>query len=47
LIKEVAVEGLRLRRDFYCIYRKEKVVSRLLGEFIAFVRGKASGLATV
>jgi len=47
LVKEVAIEGLRLRRDFYCIYRKEKVVSRLLGEFIAFVRGKASGLATV
>lgn len=47
LVKEVAIEGLRLRRDFYCVYRKEKIVSRLLGEFIAFVRAKASGLATV
>ncbi len=47
LVKEVAIEGLRLRRDFYCVYRKEKIVSRLLGEFISFVRAKASGLATV
>ncbi len=47
LVKEVAIEGLKLSRDFYCIYRKEKIVSRLLGEFIAFVRAKASGLATV
>jgi len=41
LVKEVAVEGLKLRRDFYCIYRQERVVSRLLGEFIAFVQAKA------
>jgi len=42
LAKVVKVEGLRLRRDFFCIYRKEMIVSRLLGEFIAFARGKAS-----
>ena len=47
LVKEVAIEGLRLSRDFYCIYRKEKIVSRLLEEFIAFVRARASGPATV
>ncbi len=41
LVKEVAVEGLKMRRDFYCIYRKERVVSRLLGEFIAFVQARA------
>ncbi len=42
LAKVVKVEELRLRRDFFCIYRKEMIVSRLLGEFIAFARGKAS-----
>ena len=38
LVKQVEVEGLQLRRDFYCIYSKERVVSRLLNEFIAFVQ---------
>jgi len=42
LVKQVAVEGLELRRDFYCVYRPERVVSRLLTEFIAFVRARAS-----
>jgi len=42
LVKQVAVEGLELSRDFYCVYRKERVVSRLLGEFIAFVQTRAS-----
>ncbi len=42
LVKQVAVEGLKLKRDFYCIYRKERVVSRLLSEFLAFVRVRAS-----
>lgn len=42
LVKQVAVEGLKLKRDFYCIYRKERVVSRLLSEFLAFVQARAS-----
>jgi DNA-binding transcriptional LysR family regulator len=42
LVKQMAVEGLELRRDFYCVYRKERVVSRLLGEFIAFVQARAA-----
>ena len=41
LVKEVYVDGLRLSRDFYCIYRRERVLSRLLEEFIAFVRARA------
>lgn len=40
LIKVVGIEGLRLRRNFYCIYRKERIVSRLLKEFIAFVESR-------
>jgi len=36
------VEGLELRRDFYCVYRKERVVSRLVGEFIAFTQARAA-----
>jgi DNA-binding transcriptional LysR family regulator len=42
LVKQVAVEGLKLSRDFYCVYRKERVVSRLLSEFIAFVQARAA-----
>ena len=38
MVKQVKVEGLDLDRDFYCIYRKERMVSRLLGEFITFVQ---------
>jgi len=41
LVKQVAISGLRLNRDFYCVYRRERVVSRLLGEFIAFVRTRS------
>jgi DNA-binding transcriptional LysR family regulator len=40
LVKQVPIEGLKLTRSFYCIYREERVVSRLLNEFIAFVRSK-------
>ena len=42
LLKQVTVEGLELRRDFYCVYRKERVVSRLLSEFIAFAQARAT-----
>ena len=42
LVKQVTVEGIKLKRDFYCVYRKERVVSRLLSEFIAFVQARAS-----
>ena len=38
LVKVVGVGELKLRRDFFCIYRKERIVSRLLDEFIAFVQ---------
>ncbi|MBL7119524.1 MAG: LysR family transcriptional regulator [Dehalococcoidia bacterium] len=41
LVKQVPVEGLRLSRSFYCIYRQERVVSRLISEFIAFVQAGA------
>ena len=41
LVKQVIVNDLRLSRDFYCIYRRERIVSRLLEEFIAFVQAKA------
>jgi DNA-binding transcriptional LysR family regulator len=37
LVKIVAVEGVTLKRNFWCIHRKQMVASRLLEEFIAFV----------
>ncbi|MDY6917376.1 MAG: selenium metabolism-associated LysR family transcriptional regulator [Chloroflexota bacterium] len=41
LVKDVPVRGPKLSRSFFCIYRQERVVSRLLNEFIAFVRSQS------
>ncbi len=41
-VKQVSVRGLKLRRDFYCVYRKERIVSRLHQEFINFIRTEAT-----
>jgi DNA-binding transcriptional LysR family regulator len=42
LVRQISVSGLRLSRDFYCIYRQERVVSRLLEGFIDFMKIEAS-----
>jgi len=42
LLKVISTPELKLKRDFYCVYRKERIVSRLLEEFLAFVRASAS-----
>jgi len=42
LVRDVAVTGMEQRRLFYCVYRQERVVSRLLSEFIAFVQTKSA-----
>ena len=42
LVKEVRIEGITLRRDFFCIYRKQRVVSHFLEEFISFVKERAA-----
>jgi DNA-binding transcriptional LysR family regulator len=41
-VSPVRLRGLRLRREFYCVYRKERVVSRLLEEFISYIRTEVS-----
>ena len=41
-IKQLALTGLKLKRDFYCIYHAEHMSSRLLQEFIGFIRERAS-----
>jgi DNA-binding transcriptional LysR family regulator len=38
LVKVVEIEGASLKRDFFCIYREQRVVSRLHAEFLTFVR---------
>jgi len=38
LVRQVGVRGLQLSRDFYCVYRQERVVSRLLEGFIDFIK---------
>jgi DNA-binding transcriptional LysR family regulator len=45
LVRQVGVKGLKLTRAFYGVYRRERVVSRLLAEFIAFVRVGSPQLA--
>ena len=42
LVKQVSVTGLDLKRDFYCVYRQERIVSRLLEEFINFIKIEVS-----
>lgn len=42
LVRQVGVRGLQLSRDFYCVYRQERVVSRLLEGFISFVKIEAA-----
>ena len=41
-VKQVRVRGLRLTRDFYGVYRQERAASRLLDEFISFVKTETS-----
>jgi DNA-binding transcriptional LysR family regulator len=41
LVQQVNVKGLRLKRDFYCVYRQERIVSRLLEVFIDFMKTEA------
>lgn len=41
LVRQVNVRGLHLNRDFYCIYRQERIISRLLEVFIDFTRTEA------
>ena len=38
LVRQITADELKLSRDFYCVYHKERVASRLLEEFITFVR---------
>ncbi|MFC1926002.1 LysR substrate-binding domain-containing protein, partial [Chloroflexota bacterium] len=40
LVKAVAIKELKLSRDFYCVYRNERVASRLLSEFISFIQAR-------
>ena len=44
LVGAVRIKGVPLRRDFFCIYRRVYLVSRLLEEFVAFVEARALNL---
>jgi DNA-binding transcriptional LysR family regulator len=37
-VRQVGVRELQLSRDFYCIFREGKIVTRLLDEFIGFIK---------
>ncbi len=38
LLKEVKIEGATFKRDFFCIFKKQRIASRLLEEFIVFIK---------
>ena len=38
LVEKLKLEDLEIRRDFYCIYHKERLESRLFKEFLTFVQ---------
>jgi DNA-binding transcriptional LysR family regulator len=38
LVKVIKVKGNTLKREYYCVYRKEKVVSRIADKFIEYIR---------
>jgi DNA-binding transcriptional LysR family regulator len=40
-VRPVRVKGIHMRRDFYCVYRQERIISRLLEVFINFIRLEA------
>jgi DNA-binding transcriptional LysR family regulator len=42
LVRQVLIDGVKMSRNFFCVYRREHIVSRLLGEFISFVRARAA-----
>jgi len=41
-VRQVPVRGIRLDRDFYCIYRREKTTPRLYEEFSNFMQIETS-----
>jgi len=41
LVHQVNVKGLKLTRDFYCVYRQERITSRLLETFIEFIKAES------
>jgi DNA-binding transcriptional LysR family regulator len=41
-VRQVEVEGLNLKRDFFCVYYGERATSHLLQEFIAFIRSRTA-----
>ena len=40
LVRIIHVQELNLRRNFFCVYRKKKTTSRLIDEFVTFIRAR-------
>jgi DNA-binding transcriptional LysR family regulator len=41
-IKQISLSDVRLNRDFYCVYYKERLAARLIQEFVDFIRQRQS-----
>jgi len=37
-LKRVRVDGVDMARRFYCVYRRDSLTSRLMTEFVDFIR---------
>jgi len=44
LVRQVRLRGITLSRDFYCVYRQERVVSRRLEVFINYIQIETSNV---
>ncbi len=42
-VRQLNLAGLNLKRDFYCTYRAEHLSSRLLQEFVCFIKKRVTG----
>lgn len=40
-LRQVSIEDIKLKRDFFCVYYGERLNSRLMQEFIAFIRARS------
>jgi DNA-binding transcriptional LysR family regulator len=40
--RQVALSDLRMKRDFYCLFYTERLATRLIQEFVDFMREKVT-----
>ena len=41
-VRQVVLSEVRMKRDFYCIFYTERLATRLIQEFVDFIREKVT-----